>query len=295
MRVKAVEALLPLLVDVDDVVRAVAAAASGAFLPHLSTEEAQPLVDFVNNTGGVAEELAAAAAAAGGGMPSLGLGLGGVGLDLSNMGSGTDWIVPHARLVTLRAVMKYGSGSKADAQVNATCFASASVAALLSSSHSAAAKQQVREACCLASAWVVCASEMDGSGALDSIRTEAADAIVALCSDTSKDVRACAFSSLKQCVKYHPESFSGSAAGEVVRVLAVGVKTTTSVVKLAAERAALYFLQVPAMGPTALLEGLTEAPEDSAQVLKLYAGRVLVKQSPDSDDEEEDADYSSSM
>ena len=286
MRSKAVEALLPLLVDVDDVVRAVAAAAAGAFLPHLEQEEAQPLLDFVNNTGGVADELAASTASAGSSVPALGLGLGGV--DLSSMAGGSEWITAQSRLVTLRAIMKYASGT---APAACAAVASSSVASLLENSTGASAKQQVREACSQAASWIIQASEADDSGAMDVLLTPAVEALVALCDDASKDVRACAFASLKLCFKRHPGCLRGSASADIVRVLASGVKATSAAVKLSAERAAVYYLDVRHKGPTEVLEGMADLPEDPATVLKLYAGRVLVKQTAESDDEDEDADY----
>ncbi len=290
MRGKAVEALLPLLVDVDDVVRAVAAAAAGAFLAHLSADEAQPVVDFINNTGGVADELASTTASSGGSVPSLGLGLGGV--DLSSMAGGSEWITAQSRLNALRAVMKYANSSAAGAG-GASCaaVASGSVVSLLSSSAAASAKQQVREACCQASSWVIQASEVDESGNLDPLRTAAVDALVALCDDASKDVRACAFASFKLCFKRHVGCLRGSNAGDIVRVLASGVKATSAAVKLSAERAAVYYLDVRHKGPTEVLDSLAGLDDEQATVLKLYAGRVLVKQTAESDDEDEDADY----
>lgn len=290
MRSKSVDALLPLLVDVDDVVRAVAAAAAGAFLPHLEPEEAQPLVDFVNNTNGLADELAAGAVGSGASVPALGLGLGGV--DLSSMAGGSEWITAQSRLVTLRAIMKYANSSTAGgAAMQCSAVASSTVATLLEASSRATAKQQVREACCQAAAWVIQAGELDENGALDVLRTSAVESLVALCSDASKDVRACAFASLKMCFKRHPGCLHDSSSADIVRVLASGVKATSSAVKLAAERAAVYYLDVRHKGPTEVLDGMSAVDEEPSAVLRLYAGRVLVKQTAESDDEDEDADY----
>ncbi|CAE7593444.1 ILA [Symbiodinium sp. KB8] len=289
MRTKAVSALLPLLVDGDDIVRSIAAAGTGAFLTHLTVEEAMPIVMFITNEDGSASDIAASSAASGSGASGFALGLGGV--DMSSAGTDSSWLALHGRLMALRAVCKY-CASDGPGLDSLPALGGAPSAALLAAGANPGGKPQVRVATAAAASWVLrraCTGAAQGWGA---VCGAAHSALAALVADPSKDVKAAAFVSLKLACKVPEVGMHNSpAVASIVQGLAAGVKEKAAV-KLAAEQAAYHFLNIQEQGATGLLDGIEDkVDQEAATALKLYAGRVLVKLSLDEDDADEDEDY----
>lgn len=289
MRTKAVSALLPLLVDGDDIVRSIAAAGTGAFLTHLTVEEAMPIVMFITNEDGSASDIAASSSASGSGASGFALGLGGV--DVSSAGTDSSWLALHGRLMALRAVCKY-CASEGPGLDSLPALGGAPSAALLAAGANPGGKPQVRVAAAAAASWVLrraCTGAAQGWGA---VCGAAHSALAALVADPSKDVKAAAFVSLKLACKVPEVGMHNSpAVAGIVQGLAAGVKEKAAV-KLAAEQAAYHFLNIQEQGATGLLDGIEDkVDQEAATALKLYAGRVLVKLSLDEDDADEDEDY----